>query len=142
MIQLALGQHRTLVYSTGVDESDVPDRLLRSYKFRLYPTRAQERKMTFALRACCELYNAALQERREAWTKQHVSITRFGQHGELAGACDARHELKSVYAQILYDSLDRVDRAFRAFFRRAKAACRHAQCRVGRPCEEARRCAR
>ncbi|GHO77783.1 hypothetical protein KSD_55540 [Ktedonobacter sp. SOSP1-85] len=41
---------------------------VKSYKFRLYPTRAQTEKLEWTLARCCELYNVALQERREMYT--------------------------------------------------------------------------
>ena len=41
--------------------------------------------MAFVLRRCRELYNAALQERKEAWEKCGVSITAAGQSAQLPG---------------------------------------------------------
>jgi hypothetical protein len=38
----------------------------KTYKYTLKPTPEQERVMAFVLRRCCELYNAALQERKES----------------------------------------------------------------------------
>lgn len=44
----------------------------QAYKFRLYPTKKQIGTLEWTLRCCKELYNAALQERRDAiecfWT--------------------------------------------------------------------------
>jgi transposase len=48
----------------------------RSYKYRLYPTKEQEQKLFWTLKRCRELYNAALTERRDAYTfhvRQHGS---------------------------------------------------------------------
>ena len=42
---------------------------------RLYPTCAQERALVEMLRVTRELYNALLQQRRDAWTTRRVSIT-------------------------------------------------------------------
>jgi len=39
----------------------------RAYKFRAYPTRPQEGRAARLLADHCDLYNAALEERREAW---------------------------------------------------------------------------
>ena len=41
--------------------------LRRTFKYRLYPNRRQREKLQATLDVCRELYNAALQERREAW---------------------------------------------------------------------------
>ena len=40
----------------------------RAYKLRAYPTRPQEGRAVRLLADHCDLYNAALQERREAWS--------------------------------------------------------------------------
>jgi putative transposase len=42
--------------------------VLKALKYRLYPNKATEPKLEWVLARCCELYNAALQERREAYT--------------------------------------------------------------------------
>jgi putative transposase len=41
----------------------------KTFKYKLKPTPEQEQAMAFVLRRCRELYNAALQERRDAWQK-------------------------------------------------------------------------
>jgi transposase len=44
------------------------------YKFRIYPMKAQTAVLKQTLDLCRELYNAALQERRDAWTLNKVSV--------------------------------------------------------------------
>jgi putative transposase len=39
----------------------------KTYKYKLKPIPAQQRAMAFVVRRCRELYNAALQERHDAW---------------------------------------------------------------------------
>jgi putative transposase len=39
---------------------------LKAYKYRLYPTKEQVNALQETLNLCRELYNAALQERRDA----------------------------------------------------------------------------
>ncbi|HXZ04459.1 MAG TPA: helix-turn-helix domain-containing protein, partial [Ktedonobacteraceae bacterium] len=39
----------------------------KAYKYRLYPTKKQERLLNKQLALCTELYNAALQERKDAY---------------------------------------------------------------------------
>jgi putative transposase len=50
----------------------------RAYKFRIYPTSGQAVRAAQCLRDHQRLYNAALEERREAWKRAQVSI-RYGQ---------------------------------------------------------------
>jgi len=77
--------------------------------------------MAFVLRRCCELYNAALQERREAWHKCGVTVTIAQQSAQLPAIKEVRPEYQDINAQVLQDVLARLDRALQAFFRRVKA---------------------
>ncbi len=76
--------------------------------------------MAFVVRRCRELYNAALQERRDAWQKRGVSVTLAMQSAQLPGIKDVRPEEQDLHSQVLQDVLTRLDRAFQAFFRRVK----------------------
>jgi hypothetical protein len=55
----------------------------RSYKFRAYPTRTQEARAVRLLADHCDLYNAALMERREAWQTRRVSVSYGTQSAQL-----------------------------------------------------------
>src|SRR5215471_12768023 len=93
----------------------------KTFKYRLKPTPAQERALAFVLRRCRELYNAGLQERRDAWQQCGVSITAASQSAQLPAIKDVRPEYCDIHSQVLQDVLTRLDRAFHAFFRRVKA---------------------
>ena len=95
--------------------------LRKTFRYKLKPASEQERVMAFVLRRCHELYNAALQERREAWQKCRVSLTAASQSAQLPEIKDARPEYCDIHSQVLQDVLARLDRAFQAFFRRVKA---------------------
>ena len=47
----------------------------RAYKLRAYPTRPQEGRAAQLLADDCDPYNAALQERREAWRMRKISVS-------------------------------------------------------------------
>lgn len=51
-----------------------PDAMIRAYKFRMYPTSKQEDLLRSMLNDHRELYNAALQERRDAWRRSQIGI--------------------------------------------------------------------
>ena len=42
--------------------------MIRSFRYPLHPTQSQAASLTLLLGACCDLYNGAVQERRDAWT--------------------------------------------------------------------------
>jgi putative transposase len=92
--------------------------MIKAYKFRIYPTAKQERALNQTLRTCQELYNAALQERRDAYKLAGVSITYQEQQNQLPEIKKDRPDLKEVHSLVLQDVLRRLDRAMQAFFRR------------------------
>jgi putative transposase len=94
--------------------------MLRSYKLRLKPTAKQRASLEGVLALSCDLYNAALQERRDAWKIQRKTINYNHQQHELVGLRADDPEIKAVASDIEREPLRRVDRAFKAFFRRCK----------------------
>ena len=94
---------------------------LKTYKFRLYPTRKQVEKLEWTLARCCELYNAALQERREMYTYTGKGTTYNRQAMQLPEIKEIREEYKDIHSQVLQDVLRRVENAFKGFFKRVKA---------------------
>ena len=96
-------------------------RMKKAYKYRLYPTKKQERLLNEQLALCAELYNAALQERKDAYKMCGKSITFTQQCAQLHAIKEIRPEYGAIYSQVLQDVLHRVDKAFNAFFWRVKA---------------------
>jgi putative transposase len=93
----------------------------KTFKYKLQPTAEQEQALAFVVRRCRELYNAALQERRDAWRMRAVSITAASQSAQLPAIKEVRPEYRDIHSQVLQDVLARLDRAFQAFFRRVHA---------------------
>ncbi|MFI5796677.1 RNA-guided endonuclease InsQ/TnpB family protein [Streptomyces sp. NPDC051677] len=97
--------------------------MIRAYKFLLRPTVRQEQALAEMLRDHCSLYNGALQERRDAW--RHVSKTsvKYGMQSaqlkEIRAFDPERQGRWSFSSQ--QATLRRLDKAFAAFFRRAKS---------------------
>src|SRR5437588_12474378 len=86
----------------------------------VHPTRKQRNALQFTLNRNRELYNAALEERREAWHMSRVSVSYKMQSAQLPEINELRPEYKEIYSQVLQDTLKRVDKAFKAFFKRCK----------------------
>ncbi|MBO0774236.1 MAG: transposase [Actinobacteria bacterium] len=94
----------------------------RAYKFRAYPTRLQQGRALRLLADHCDLYNAALQERRDAWGMQRASISYGIQSAQLREirATDPEGQGRhSFTAQ--QQTLRRLNTVFTAFYRRAAA---------------------
>jgi len=92
----------------------------KAYKYRLYPTGKQAATLQWTLDRNRELYNAALEERREAWRMGKVNISYNIQSAQLSKMKEIRPEYKEIYSQVLQDTLKRVDKAFKAYFKRCK----------------------
>src|SRR5215475_1856906 len=92
----------------------------KTFKFKLKPTPEQERVLDRTLMLCRHIYNAAIEERREAWRKCGVSVGYYQQKAELPPIKAAMPEYGDVHSQVLQDVVQRVDRAFQAFFHRVK----------------------
>src|SRR5271157_2466533 len=94
--------------------------MIRSYELRLKPKAAQRAAMQHILADSAETYNAALQERRDAWKLCQKAVTYYDQQAELT---ELRQDpqFAAIAVDIQREPLRRVDRAFKAFFRRVKA---------------------
>ena len=111
----------------------------KAFKFRLYPTKKQEQKLFWTLTRCREVYNAALTERRDAYNfhvRQHpnyydeptrkqrtseLTVGYYEQKGDLPEIkAELREEYQDIHSQVLQDVLLRLEKAFKAFFRRVK----------------------
>lgn len=93
----------------------------RVFRYRLNPTKAQEATLLWTLRRCCELYNGALQERRDHYKRFGKGLSGFDQMKSLPELKSVRDDFKEVNAQVLQTVLKRLDLAFQSFFRRVKA---------------------
>lgn len=91
----------------------------RAFVYRLYPTPAQAAGLQGTLDCCRELYNAALEERREAY-RHGERVNLYSQKRQLPAIKEVRPEYAALDAQMLQDVIYRVDRAFQGFFRRVK----------------------
>lgn len=96
----------------------------KAFKFYLRPNAEQARNLDRIRLVCCELYNAGLQEKRDAYRKRGINLNCAAQQAEMTGVKAARPDVADIYAQVLQDVLKRLHRAFDAFFRRVKSGQR------------------
>ena len=93
---------------------------MKAYKYRLKPSAKVIAIFQSWLALLCELYNAALQERRDAYRINHLSINYKAQSNQLSEIKKDRPEFVRIHSQVIQDSLKRVESAFDGFFRRVK----------------------
>jgi len=94
--------------------------MIKAYKFRIYPTKSQKRKLEDTLELCRQVYNRTLAYRKDAWEKDGKSVSKYETHQLLPDWKRDRSELKEVFSQVLQECQQRVDLAFQHFFRRVK----------------------
>jgi putative transposase len=94
--------------------------VVRTFKYRLYPTKAQAKELSRWLTLTREIYNAALQERKEAWEKQRCKVTKYDQQAQLKEVCEVRTDI-NVPVTAMRGALSRLDKSFRSFFRRCRS---------------------
>jgi len=95
--------------------------MLLSYKYRLYPNHSQRQALDRTLEVHRQVYNAALQERREAWKRCRVSIRYTDQAKQIKEIRTFDPDVAWCNYSALQQTLRRLNKAFDAFFRRVKA---------------------
>src|SRR5438132_2697423 len=97
-----------------------PTRTNRTYRFRIYPTGRQGLALETQLGFACDLYNAALEQRRYALRAgQRVGYVR--QCRELTAIRAAGEGPPRMSCSAMGSPLRRLERAYQAFFRRVTA---------------------
>jgi putative transposase len=91
----------------------------KTFKYRLYPSRKQVEFLIGQLQEACRLYNGALQERRDAYRCAGQSLNYYDQANQLK-EIRAAGDLGLENFSCCQDVLRRVDKNFKAFFRRVK----------------------
>jgi putative transposase len=93
-------------------------KVVRAYKYKLKPSKSVIAKFEHWLSICRELYNAGLQERRDAWKLERKNISYCEQSKQLPQIKEIREDVSEVYSQVLQNVLKSLDRNFQAFFKR------------------------
>jgi putative transposase len=91
----------------------------KTFRYRLYPTAQQIALLDGQLSEACRLYNAALQERRDAYRVKGLSLNYYDQASQLK-EIRAAGDLGLANFSCCQEVLRRLDKNFKAFFRRVK----------------------
>jgi putative transposase len=92
----------------------------RSYKFRMRPTSRQHVALAACVDSHRELYNAALQERRDAWRHSRTRIRYGDQSAQLTEIRSVRPDVAAWSFSSQQATLRRLAKAFDGFFGRIK----------------------
>ena len=94
---------------------------MKTFKYRIFPTTAQETLLDRMLEECRWLYNKILETRKNSYEQQGVSLGNYDTMTMIPGWKKERPSLKLVHSMVLQNVNVRVELAFQAFFRRVKA---------------------
>ncbi len=94
--------------------------MITTYQYRIYPTTKQRQTFESNLEACQNLYNQALNQRKEAYEQTGKGLTYFAQVNQLTPFRREFPFWASLHIDILQDTLRRLDKAYKAFFRRVE----------------------
>jgi putative transposase len=97
-------------------------RMRRAYQFRLRPTARQHLALAACVEIHRELYNAALQERRDAWAHSQTTVRYGDQSAQLREIRRMRPDVAVWSFSSQQATLRRLNRTFTAFFRRLKGS--------------------
>jgi putative transposase len=92
----------------------------KTFKYRLYPSKTQQRQLEQTIETCRRWYNNCLAERMTAWENERRSVSKYEQ---LAKVKEYRREnpyAGQLHSHILQVVVSDLDQAFQAFFRRVK----------------------
>lgn len=94
---------------------------VKTFKYRLQPSKSQRTKLIQTLELCCWVYNETLATRKNAWEQDKKPLSLYDTNKLLTHWKQEHPELRNVFSQVLQNAQERVDLAFKAFFRRVKA---------------------
>jgi len=92
----------------------------KTFKYRIYGNRQTVNNANNWLELCRKLYNECLQFRIDIYKESKKSISCYEQMSLLPKIKQEYPEYKQVGSQVLQDVIQRLDRAYQAFFRRIK----------------------
>lgn len=92
--------------------------LTRCVTYSLYPNRQQLNKLHYWRRMHCNLYNAAVANRKTQWRRYKHSVSYFEQQNSLPEFKKVWYEFVELGSHALQATLKRVDLAFNRFFRK------------------------
>jgi len=94
---------------------------MKTFKYRLQPSRSQRTKLLQTLELCRWVYNETLATRKTAWEQEQESLSLYDTNKLLTLWKQTHPELRNVFSQVLQNVQERVDLAFQGFFRRVQA---------------------
>ncbi|MCK4884187.1 MAG: helix-turn-helix domain-containing protein [Candidatus Diapherotrites archaeon] len=91
--------------------------VMKAYKYRIYPSKAQAIEINNQIEFCRVTHNKLLALKNLAHKQYNVSLGRKHLYSEVKGTTE-------THSQVVQNVADRVDKGFKNFFRRVKTNAR------------------
>jgi putative transposase len=91
--------------------------LLKSYKYRIYPTKEQKEKIDQHFGCCRLVWNIALAAKKQAWESNRINVSRYDLQKQLVDLKQSNKWLYDVNAQSLQSVLLNLDNSYKGFFK-------------------------
>lgn len=92
----------------------------KTFQYRIYPSKTVERELKRTLKTCQVTYNRILDTRISAYKENGSTVSKYDVNKRLTDWKKDDPHLQNVHSQLVQDVSDRVDKAYRNFFRRVK----------------------
>lgn len=94
---------------------------IKTFAYRLYPTKLQKRLLEATVETCRRFYNDCLAERKNVYQSEQRTVSKIEQLRKVKVLKDTSPFAKNIHSHILQVVVADLDKAFRAFFRRVKS---------------------
>ena len=94
--------------------------MLKTFAYRLYPSKPQARLLDSTLETCRRWYNQCLAERRDAYQQRGESVGKYQQLAKVKQQKASNPYAKGIHSHVLQIVVADLDKAFQAFYRRVK----------------------
>ena len=98
--------------------------MIKTFQYRLYPSKSQQKTLTAIVETCRIFYNNCLAERKDAYEERKECIGKFDQLKKVKELKEKNPYAKNVHSHILQLVVTDLDKAFKAFFRRVKTGAK------------------
>ena len=94
---------------------------IKTFAYRLYPTKQQKRLLETTVETCRRFYNDCLAERKDVYESEQRTVSKFEQLRKVKILKNTSPFAKNVHSHILQVVVADLDKAFKSFFRRIKS---------------------
>ncbi len=95
--------------------------MLKTFRFRLYPNKRQEKTLLQTLETCRRFYDDCLAQRKQAYEQRKESISKYAQLRKVKELKDTNPYAASIHSHVLQTVVADLDKAYQAFFRRIQS---------------------